>query len=791
MATDSAASDHASTSHEQYVKQEKDEAIAQKIASLANEDEDKPKDAQDQATPSSKTEEDEVKAELTAVEVKKPVDSPALENSAEDTLKHDKVEDVTEPREGDDQKVEPVVSVEKTEEPVPMDASVAVADNVKEEKEPVAESQNISETEPLHEAAKCQPDEAPSTESTVKETPQEEEKEPIGTVEEKPAKTEDIPEVSAGTSEESSKTDEANPPLTESEKEVVKEAELLEPSYQEEKKPEPEAVATQEQEKTKEPEKESQKAEQPSTAEVPELPAETVEKPSDTIEKETTEPSAEVLKETSNYEVEPTDIVKAEPVVTEVEENKKEPENQSLEQREEEQPDASAVIPTQSEETIDAIEEKTRELELEAEVSKETNNIEAGPTETVKAESVATKVDESQSEPERQSFKQEEEKQPKTVAPGTAAESAEQPSNIVEDSPPKDSDIEVVKETEKSEALPAKEEKPEPLSTEVEEKPQVGEEVEETSKDAETKQEIVLDTAKSEGTSEDTIKEPILSSKEKEETSLTVNAAQVSPNGIAEVAPANVVEPSPEVAEKVVEEDGKKESSLNDAIEGVSNEVVGVIKNPEQTSTDQEVKTSLNDEKEDSVPTGVEETVALAANDDKKEAEAPDAVTESSRGVEFENKKVEEQNEGKTATTEAESVENDSSAVNNKKEENTDTKVDEISRAVSEPVTVRETLASKFEEKEEKSVETGGDNLEKEQVVEPEKTEVQATKESDVTKPSKDLPKETPAKPAQKQSNNIISKVKQSLVKAKKAITGKSPSSKNLSSEAKGDIKVK
>lgn len=131
-------------------------------------------------------------------------------------------------------------------------------------------------------------------------------------------------------------------------------------------------------------------------------------------------------------------------------------------------------------------------------------------------------------------------------------------------------------------------------------------------------------------------------------------------------------------------------------------------------------------------------------------------------------------------------VDNDSSIVDDKKEEKTETKVEEISRAINEPV--RETLASKFEEE---SVEPGADKVEKEQTVEPEKTEVQATKENDATKTSKDLPKETPAKPAQKQSNNIISKVKQSLVKAKKAITGKSPSSKNLSSEPKGDIKVK
>lgn len=51
--------------------------------------------------------------------------------------------------------------------------------------------------------------------------------------------------------------------------------------------------------------------------------------------------------------------------------------------------------------------------------------------------------------------------------------------------------------------------------------------------------------------------------------------------------------------------------------------------------------------------------------------------------------------------------------------------------------------------------------------------------------------KEVPSKPSHKHSHNILSKVKQSLVKAKKAIIGKSPSSKTLSSEARDDIKVK
>lgn len=60
---------------------------------------------------------------------------------------------------------------------------------------------------------------------------------------------------------------------------------------------------------------------------------------------------------------------------------------------------------------------------------------------------------------------------------------------------------------------------------------------------------------------------------------------------------------------------------------------------------------------------------------------------------------------------------------------------------------IRETLASKLEEKKE---------------------------ESDSTKTLKDLPKETSMKATQKQANYIISKVKQSLLKTENSIIGKS-----------------
>jgi hypothetical protein len=485
-----------------------------------------------------------------------------------------------------------------------------------------------------------------------------------------------------------------------------------------------EPVATEEHKVTEEPEKDSQEtsgeAEKPNTIPI-------VEPSAEANEEKATE---KMLEEAINNEVDATEKGKTESLVTEVEPTETGKEDQ-------EEPEQ---LSTETNDVV-AVEEKTRELELEAAPLKETNIDEVVPTETEKAEPVVTVVDENQSELGIQSIKQKEEEKPKEEA-----EIQEQTVDTVEVHPPKDSDIEVVKEIDNSESevIPIKEENTDPVSNGVVEKPieplQVGEEVVETIKEQATE--------KSEGSLNDTIK------KEESETNTAVNTAEVSLNEEAQTNPADIVEPSPEVEEKVVVEDGKKESSFTDVIEEISSkEVVGVTENT----------------------TSVEEKAVVAAEDVKKEPEALNAVQVSSREAEVDIKKTDEQNEAKTATPEAGDA---------------DKKVDEIFKAVSEPV--RETLASKFEEKdEEETIQTGADNSEKERIEEPVKTEVEATKENDTTTiTSKDLPKETPAKPPQKQSNNIISKVKQSLVKAKKAITGKSPS-KNLSSDPKGDIKVK
>ncbi|KAE9589532.1 hypothetical protein Lal_00000134 [Lupinus albus] len=730
-----------SATHEQIVNKEKSEAIADMIASLANEDEvkhDKPKDPNGgHTTPLSKTE-DETNRELGAAEVQKYDHSPALEASAEDNPKHDKIEDEQTPaaplsKTEEDPKPEPAVVVENTDDPVSLDAHIE--DNLKEEKEVIADSHAADD------ADKSQPKEPRSTETTMEETAQHLQKEPVEIEEEKQPEKVGIPEASDETIEKSNNIAE-DIPQTESEAELVKE----------EKAAVTEAIA---------------------------------------IEEKTRELSAEILKETDDSKAVPTETVKAEPVVTEVEENPKEPENQSLEKKEKEQSNTIEIGKVSSTESSEAVEEKTSEPEA----SKKTN-YEEEPAEAEKAEPVFTKVHENSTEPEKESFKHDEEEFPKTVIPET-----ETASDTIEVHRPEEADIEVVKEidTSETEAVPevaekpgdvvvvhqpiesevvsAIEEKTEPVSTEVEENPrelvEVTEDVRETNKEIETKQEIVFDN-KIEETSDDTIKDPI--PLKEEETIITSNTEQVSVNEEAQADKENLVEPSLEVAEKkVAEVDGKKESSFADVTKGVSKDEAAILEVPELSSVDHETEISLREDREYSVPTNVEENVVVE-NDYNKEPEVPEAAHESST-------KDKKQIEAKTPTTE-----DDGLAVENAKERHTEAKVDEISSAVSEPV--RETLASKFEQE---TTKTGVEISEKEQTEEPAKTDAQVpeetTKGNDGTKTSsKDLPEEIPAKPVQKQSNNIISKVKQSLVKARKAIIGKSPSSKNHSTEAKDDI---
>ncbi|XP_072996646.1 uncharacterized protein [Typha latifolia] len=91
----------------------------------------------------------------------------------------------------------------------------------------------------------------------------------------------------------------------------------------------------------------------------------------------------------------------------------------------------------------------------------------------------------------------------------------------------------------------------------------------------------------------------------------------------------------------------------------------------------------------------------------------------------------------------------------------------------------------------EKHKEAVEDNEETEKLIET--NSVEPSKDSDVAKKDRETAakQDAPVKPSQRHSNNIISKVKHSIVKVKKAIIGKSPSSKTMSAGDKNDIKVK
>ncbi|KAJ6876499.1 hypothetical protein NC651_029482 [Populus alba x Populus x berolinensis] len=149
-------------------------------------------------------------------------------------------------------------------------------------------------------------------------------------------------------------------------------------------------------------------------------------------------------------------------------------------------------------------------------------------------------------------------------------------------------------------------------------------------------------------------------------------------------------------------------------------------------------------------------------------------------------------------------VESVEPALENKKEEipaidethkdgNIEGKLDEATTVVSEPVKESQDSVSEAKEEEE-AAKTNEENSEQEKVDEIAKSDMQnleySVKDAEDAKESQDLPREVPAKPTQKHSNNILTRVKQSLVKAKKAIIGKSPTPKTVSSDSKGDVKV-
>nr|XP_008388912.2 flagellar attachment zone protein 1-like [Malus domestica] len=263
-----------------------------------------------------------------------------------------------------------------------------------------------------------------------------------------------------------------------------------------------------------------------------------------------------------------------------------------------------------------------------------------------------------------------------------------------------------------------------------------------------------------------------------------------------------------------IEESKKKELDSSDVVEKLAEEAVVKVESGEQEMVAKnggiEENEKRNEKVEDSTqPIDVVEKVAEEAvvetekpaeenetknvkfEDDQNktvlEEDVKNSITSPSEFIEKSFEGAAKDAEPAVETEAAEKIQNATpSDVETKTDKSAEEKPDEVSTAVE---------VDESEVKGEETVKTDADRLEKikDEVAKPDQNlEPPPTKDGDQAKPPEDLPKEVPAKSSQKQSNNLLSKVKHSLVKAKKAIIGgKSPSSKNPAIGTKEDIKVK
>ncbi|ONI29677.1 hypothetical protein PRUPE_1G208400 [Prunus persica] len=272
---------------------------------------------------------------------------------------------------------------------------------------------------------------------------------------------------------------------------------------------------------------------------------------------------------------------------------------------------------------------------------------------------------------------------------------------------------------------------------------------------------------------------------------------------------ASEADPSTEAAGQAVEETLEtslvKDSEPVNEVEGKPHEQLKVLLEMERN-----IEKVLKPEENvatDSVPAIEEaqanEKVSHVAENAEKEAGVVDEVgkllkdeTEVSENAAVEEEKIvktEQETEEKIEKTEAKKTEDD-----NKLENVAEVADRELGEA--KEVLVKEDVYKDIKENEEVVVPSAivepvveakaGDDASK--LENTEETANESKTEPETLEASKDQEKQdVSVKAAQKQSGGIISKVKQSIVKVKKAIIGKSPSSKVLSPEVKAEEPVK
>jgi len=452
-------------------------------------------------------------------------------------------------------------------------------------------------------------------------------------------------------------------------------------------------------------------------------------------------------------------------------------------------------VPEQIPETLEKLEGPLDALPAKESEVVGVEEIKSSHVESIKVEKPEAAAIEAEEKPREQSdevgTKERVEKANTVEVPEHITETPEKLEGPLDVLPAKESEVVGVEEIKSSHVESIKVEKPEAAAIEAGEKPreqsEIFEQVEKTYEEVDTKERVEGDTDKDTGISAEKVENTSFLKDKEEEPSVIRISDEVQTNQEAltylKEDEGDFSLPSTDT-EKVDAED-KKELSGADVIGELSKEAVVEAGKVAEENEPKTLETEEGNGKRNVIPE--ESTPPVIEKDVGSSISTAEFIEKSFEGKST-GRDVEEQNKGE------QNVKDETLALGGtNKDEHVEENQAQATTVVSKPL--EEPQESELQIRNEETAETGEDKLEKEKVDEIAKSDVQNLEPSvdagDETKTSQDLPKELPAKSAQKHSNNIISKVKQSLVKAKKAIIGKSPSSKTLSSETKGDIKVK
>ncbi|XP_070666712.1 uncharacterized protein [Malus domestica] len=484
------------------------------------------------------------------------------------------------------------------------------------------------------------------------------------------------------------------------------------------------------------------------------------------------------------------DDVPVEAASKEIESSDKEPEQSSTKDSASEAVEAVESVPVEKP-AVESVEDKPVEKKEEKAEAIEADEKPTSGT----AEAVEKEADEKPSSEKTEEVEKEvdEKKAVENVAIEEVDKEAEkdQPIEAVEKEAEKDQAIEAVeKEAEKMEVIEeADEKKPvenvaatEEVEKEADEKKPVEivatEEVEKEAEKNQTIETVEKEPEKKEAIEVDDEKKPDIEVVEKQ-------IDDGKPNVEAFEANSSTEEAADQPAEEPVKTSLVKGSeSVNEVVEGKQHEQLKDLLEMER-NVEKELKPEENAATDSSVPT-VEEAQTI-----EKEAEKDAAVTNVEKPVAEKTEKEAGQN----------AAEKDEEKKIEKTEQETEGNIEKTGENVTQVadrdlVTAKEVVLEKEEEYK--------DIKEHEVVVEPSAAIVEQESKLEKTEEAKNEPaaesleaskeeaRQEVAVKAQKQSGGIISKVKQSIVKVKKAIIGKSPSSKVLSPapEAKADEQV-